>query len=343
MTLADTQSKTERLDYNRTIGVTAMFGRGFYYPVDIVAGDDDRLYVLNRSSDGDKRGVRITVMNLEEDYFGIFGAWGTENGQFTWPNSITIGSDKRLFISDDYLNRITVMSTDGEFIEKWGDQGADAGKMDGPNGVDFNSDDELFVADHRNHRIQRFTPHGDFLSAFGDGGSNPGQFSMPWGVATCEDGNVLVADWGNDRIQKLTPDGEFVASYGTSGEGEGELHRPSSACDDEDGYVYVADWGNHRIQVFDPDGEFVQSDRGQATVSKWAKAFLDTNKEEAAARAEANLDLDPNLFERDPNEESSHIEKYFWGPSSIRLIDGHVYVVDTVRHRIQVFDVVASD
>ena len=339
MTSTDTQN--ERIAYNRTIGVTAMFGRGFYYPVDIVAGEDDRLYVLNRSSDGDKRGVRITVMNLEEEYFGIFGAWGTENGQFTWPNSIAMDSEQRLFITDDYLDRITVMSTDGDFIEKWGNRGSEAGQIDGPNGVDFNTDNELFLADHRNNRIQRFAGDGEFIEAFGDPGTSEGQFVMPWGVSVCTDGNVLVADWGNDRIQKLSSDGDFIASFGTSGDGEGELRRPSSACEDDDGYVYVADWGNHRIQVFDPDGEFVQSNRGQATVSKWAKDFLDTNKEEATARAESNLDLDPDLFERDPNEESSHIEKYFWGPSSIKLIDGHVYVVDTVRHRIQVFDVVA--
>ena len=341
MTSTDTQN--ERIAYNRTIGVTAMFGRGFYYPVDIVAGEDDRLYVLNRSSDGDKRGVRITVMNLEEEYFGIFGAWGTENGQFTWPNSIAIDSEQRLFITDDYLDRITVMSTDGDFIEKWGNRGSEAGQIDGPNGVDFNADNELFLADHRNNRIQRFAGDGEFIEAFGDPGTSEGQFVMPWGVSVCNDGNVLVADWGNDRIQKLSSDGDFIASFGTSGDGDGELRRPSSACEDDDGYVYVADWGNHRIQVFDPDGEFVQSNRGQATVSKWAKDFLDTNKEEATARAESNLDLDPDLFERDPNEESSHIEKYFWGPSAIKLIDGHVYVVDTVRHRIQVFDVVTTD
>ena len=338
--MAEKRQESERLAYNRTIGVTAMFGRGFYYPVDIVADEDGRLYVLNRSSDGDKRGVRVTIMNLDEDYFGIFGAWGAENGQFTWPNSITMDSEQRVIISDDYLNRITVMSTDGDFIEKWGEPGSDEGKLDGPTGLTMN-DDDLLVSDHRNFRIQRFSSDGEFKWSFGKPGSDEGEFNMPWGICSSPDGNVLVADWGNDRIQKVTPDGEFVAAWGSSGEDDGELHRPSSACEDDDGYVYVADWGNHRIQVFDPDGESVQTNRGQATISKWSQAFLDTNKEEAAARAEANLDLDPDLFERDANEESSHIEKYFWGPSSIRLIGDHVYVVDTVRHRIQVFDVIA--
>ena len=47
-------------------------------------------------------------------------------------------------------------------------------------------------------------------------------------------------------------------------------------------------------------------------------------------------------FDGDPHEESSHIEKYFWGPSSVILDDDHLYVVDSTRHRVQVFDVQTS-
>ena len=342
MTLAGTEVKRGRLGYNRTIGVTAMFGRGLYYPVDFAVGDDGRFYVLNRSSDADKRGVRITIMDLEEEYYGIFGEFGEANGQFMWPNSISIDSAQRLYISDDYMNQVTVMSTGGEFVARWGDAGAGDGQLDGPNGLAVNAADELLVADHRNNRIQRFSGDGGYLGQFGEAGDGEGQFNFPWGVTICPDGDILVADWGNDRVQKFTADGEFVASYGTPGRGEGEFHRPSSACLDDEGYVYVADWGNHRVQVLDPDGGFVQSLRGQATVSKWAQAFLDTNVEEAAARARSNLDLPTDLFDGDPHEESSHIEKYFWAPSCVRVVAGLVYVVDTCRHRVQVFDVIRS-
>ena len=51
-----------RVSYNRTIGVAAMQGRGFYYPWDSVVGSDGRLYVLGRALDGDPRGVRVTVL-----------------------------------------------------------------------------------------------------------------------------------------------------------------------------------------------------------------------------------------------------------------------------------------
>ena len=341
MTLADSKVQTGRLAYNRTIGVTAMLGRGFYYPTESVTGDDGRLYVLSRGLDS-IRGIRVTVMNLDEEYFGTFGSHGQGDGQFICPLSIAIDREQRVFISDDFINRITVMSTGGEFIQSWGCAGAGDGQLDGPSGLAFNAAGELLVVDHRNNRIQRFTPDGEFLGKFGDAGSGGGQFNLPWGIFACRDGHILVADWGNDRVQKLTPDGEFVTAYGRPGRGEGEFHRPASVCVDEDGYIYVADWGNHRVQVLDPEGGFVQSLRGQATVSKWAQEWLDTNVEEAAARARAKLDLTPDLFDGDPHEESSHIEKYFWGPSSVILDDDHLYVVDSTRHRVQVFDVQTS-
>ena len=342
MTLANAKIQTGRLAYDRTIGFTAMVGRGFYYPTDSAAGDDGRLYVLNRSLEPDPRGVRVTVMDLDEEYFGTFGAHGEGDGQFISPLSITIDREQRVFVSDVYLNRITAMSTGGEFIESWGSGGVGDGQLDGPCGLAFNSANELFVVDHRNNRVQRFTADGQYLDKFGDAGSDAGQFNLPWGIFVSSDDYILVADWGNDRVQKLTPDGEFVTAFGTSGRGEGEFHRPASVCVDEDGYIYVADWGNHRVQALDPDGGFVQSLRGQATVSKWAQDWLDTNVEEAAARGRSNLDLPPDLFDGDPHEESSHIEKYFWGPSSVTLDGDHLYVVDSSRHRVQVFDVLTA-
>ena len=342
MTLAKTKAASERLAYNRTIGLAAMSGRGLYYPMDSAIGADGRSYVLGRGSDADKRGVRVTVMNLDEEYYGTFGSHGREEGQFIWPSSIAIDKEQRLFISDEYLSRIIVLSTDGDYIAQWGESGSGDGQLDGPCGLAFDSSNELLVVDHRNSRVQRFTTAGECLAKLGSVGSDEGQFNLPWGVCVDSEDNVYVADWGNDRVQKFTPSGEFVSAYGDSGRGDGEFHRPAGVCVDDDGYIYVADWGNHRVQVLDRDGGFVQSLRGQATVSKWAQEFLDTNVEEAGARERSNLDLPIDMFGGDPHEESSHIEKYFWGPTSLTLDDGHLYVVDSTRHRLQVYDVVSS-
>jgi sugar lactone lactonase YvrE len=194
-----------------------------------------------------------------------------------------------------------------------------------------------------NGRIQKFTTEGRYLATVGEFGSGDGQLNLPWGLHIDGEDNLFVADWGNDRIVKFSANGEFLANFGSAGRGEGEFDAPSDVCVDSDGYMYVADWGNQRIQVLDADGRFVQQNEGQATISKWAQDFLDTNVEESAARDKSDLDMDLEFNTDDPHERSAHIEKLFWGPTSIALDnDGHVLVVDSNRHRLQVFDVVTA-
>ena len=63
-----------------------------------------------------------------------------------------------------------------------------------------------------------------------------------------------------------------------------------------------------------------------------------TNVEEAEARARANLEPKIDFFDDDPHEESSHIEKYFWAPVSVKLDGaGRLYVTESNRHRIQIY------
>jgi DNA-binding beta-propeller fold protein YncE len=179
---------------------------------------------------------------------------------------------------------------------------------------------------------------GTPLLCFGAPGSGDGQFNLPWGLTVGSNGDVYVADWGNDRIQRFAPNGAFVASYGEPGRGDGQFTRPASVAVDPEGYMYIADWGNERVQVLAPDGGFVQNLRGEATLSTWASNFLNINKEEGAARARANLEPEIALNPDDPHEVSSHIEKYFWSPMSVKLDEeGQLYVTESNRHRIQIY------
>ena len=71
-------TKTEKpsLKYVDTIGLSTMEGRGFYYPNDTAIGGDGRLYVLSRDLEGAERGTRITVCDLDHEYYGTFGEFG---------------------------------------------------------------------------------------------------------------------------------------------------------------------------------------------------------------------------------------------------------------------------
>jgi len=343
MTTSETKASAEFLEYFMTLGMTVMEGRGFYYPVDTAIGQDSRLYVVNRSLDNVARGVRVTMCDIDSEYYGNFGSFGNKDGQFEWPSGGAIDSRGRVYISDEQLHRISVFDHSGAFLSQWGAHGSGEGDLDTPSGIAFDDQDNLYVSDTYNHRIQKFTADGRFLLSFGSQGQGNGELNLPWGVTLDGNNNVYVADWGNDRIQKFSPQGDCLASYGASGIADGEFQRPSSVAVDGEGYIYVADWGNERVQVLDPQGGFVMKMRGEAILSKWAANFLSVNEEEGAARARANLDPKIEYFVDVPHEESSHTEKFFWSPVSVKLDRaGTLFVTESNRHRIQVYKRSAS-
>ena len=329
-------AKTELLAYSHTMGMTVMEGRGFYYPVDTAVGRNDRLYVISRSKEETTRGIRVTMCDADSGYFGNFGGYGHEGGRFVWPACGAVDSQGRFFISDEKLNRITAYDESGGYLFHWGRGGSGDGELDTPSGLAFDSGDQIYVADAYNNRVQKFTADGRYLQCIGADGA--GALRLPWGLTCDAADNLYVADFGNDCVKKFAPDGEFLAAFGTSGRGEGQFTRPASVAVDGDGYIYVADWGNERVQALDADGNFVQLLRGEATLSEWATNFLSINAEEAAARATADLEMEIDYFVDDPHEESSHIEKYFWCPVSVKLdSQGYLYVTETNRHRIQIY------
>ena len=331
-----TAQKTKRLEYSHTMGMTVMEGKGFYYPVDTAVGKDDRLYVISRSKEETTRGIRVTICDAESGYFGNFGGYGFGGGQFVWPACGATDSQGRFFISDERLHRVTAYDADGAYLFHWGHQGSGEGELDTPSGLAFDGQDNIYVADTYNNRVQKLTADGRFLLSISGEGERG--VSLPWGLACDAQDNVYIADFGNDAIKKFSSDGEFLAVFGSSGRGEGQFTRPASVAVDREGYIYVADWGNERVQVLDAAGNFVQLLRGEATISEWAANFLSINREEAAARTTANLDMEIDYFIDDPHEESSHIEKYFWCPVSVKLdSQGRLYVTETNRHRLQIY------
>jgi DNA-binding beta-propeller fold protein YncE len=334
-------SASDLYQYSHTIGLMSASGRGFADPVDLAADSNGTLYVLNHGGPEleDRLSYkRVTICTVWEEYLGEFSTGGTGDGELMWPSAIALNSQNEIYVSDEALHRISIFNTSGEYINKWGTQGNSDGQLDHPSGIAFDSEDNIYVSDSLNHRIQKFTKDGKFLAKWGNQGSGSGQLNMPWGITIDHMGNVYVADWRNDRIQKFSPDGECLAYFGTSGHGDKQLNRPAGVAVDSLGNICVADWGNERVQVLGPDGSIRASFRGEAGISKWADDFLKANPDNARERAAAYLGPDLDLTSRDPHEESANIEEYFWGPTSVKIdTHGRIYVVESCRHRIQVY------
>ena len=325
--------------YSHTVGFMANQGRGFNNPIDLAIAPGGELYVLNRA--GPEVGIRlpykrVTVCTAEEEYLGEFSTGGTSDGQLWWPSAIALDSEGLVYIPDEALNHVQVFTPEGAFLRKWGVAGNGPGELNRPSYLAVDAEDNLLVSDSLNHRVQKFSRDGEFLDTWGRSGSGVGELNMPWGLGLDWDGNVYVADWRNDRVQKFDPGGGFLAKWG--GPGSGMFNRPAAVAVDDDGLLYLADWGNERVQVLTPEGEVLATIRGDSVDSRWAADYFAANPEEGAARYASNLapEIDP-AGERN-REESANVEKLLWGPTAVKLDgEGRIFIVDSCRHRLQVY------
>ena len=107
---------------------------------------------------------------------------------------------------------------------------------------------------------------------------------------------------------------------------------------DDDGLLYVADWGNERVLALTPEGEIAAVIRGDSEDSSWAADYFAANPEEGAARRAANLEPAIAPATEQDREESANVEKLLWGPTAVKLDgEGCIYIVDSCRHRLQVY------
>ena len=329
--------------YSFVAGRSEYQGTGFRHPMDMALAPDDIMYVVNRSYEFRSDGTRINVFRLGDDgeeYITEFGSYGQGPGQFLWPISIAVDKDINVYVADEYLHRITIYNKDGEYLSHWGSHGSGDGELDGPSGLAIR-DDIIFVVDSRNHRVQKLTLDGKYLGQFGSFGDGPGQLNTPWGIGLDKDSNVFVADWRNDRIQSFTADGKWLASFGQPGTGGdasivrkhggirvvprpvGLFNRPTGVSVDKDGDIYVADWLNNRVQVLTPEGRFITEFTGDAALSKWGVAKIESN---------------PDMIRQRNGVRDFTPEKVLWAPVAVKVDDrGRVIVVDTTRHRFQVY------
>ncbi len=314
------------LRYSHTIGLLALTGKGFSNPVDAAVAGNGLIYVLNRSNafQAPMGAVRVTICTLDEEYVSQFGGFGEGDGGFIWPTSIARDTHGNCYVSDEHRHDVQVFNRDHEFVRKFGGLGSGDGQLNRPSGLATDGNDNLFVVDHMNYRIQKFSPDGTPITKWGSAGSDAGQFNLPWGICTDSTGNVYVADWRNDRVQKFTNDGEYISTIGSSGSGLGQLHRPANVGVDDRGNVYVADWGNERVAVFNELGFPLTVITGDATMSKWGTEFLGAN---------------PELTNGRKIMTDGSAEKKMFGPTAVEVDEqGHVIVVDSCRHRLQIYE-----
>ncbi len=148
------------------------------HPVDVALWENE-LYVLDNDDS-----CQIVVMDRQTgEVLRTLGGPGEEPGQFRRPNSLCIGPEGHLYVSDTLNWRIQKLTRDGEVVWTTGTPGQRLGQFIRNRGLRIGPDGIIYVADAATEIIQMYNVEGQILMHFGGPGSVPGALVLPATVA----------------------------------------------------------------------------------------------------------------------------------------------------------------
>jgi RHS repeat-associated protein len=253
--------------YSSSFGKEGKGNGGFVRPVGIAVDPSGNIWV----SDYDT----TQEFNSERTYVGVFGGYGTKEGDFMEPGAgIATNSAGDVYVVDAGNNRVQEFSPERKFIRTFGFgvsngkgeaevctsgcqagiAGSGPGQLHGPHGVTVDSSGNVWVVDTENNRVEEFSEKGAYLKQFGSKGEGEGQFRRPVGIAL-SGGNLYVTDQENDRIEEFSTSGtDAELAHFTSS----EMGAPTwIAADPVSGQLYVVDSLHTHIDKFTPAGTFL--------------------------------------------------------------------------------------
>lgn len=144
------------------------------------------------------------------------GSYGSENGQFIWPESACFSLSGDLLVVEERNNRIQKIGLDGTYLGSFGSFGKPEGQFGRPVGVCVDDQNNIFVLDSK-WRVQVFEPDsGILLRSFLAKVS--GTITVPAaGIAILRiSGNIIVWSHLSCELHIYTRDGNYIHTIQTS-------------------------------------------------------------------------------------------------------------------------------
>jgi len=167
--------------------------------------------------------ARIVHFDRRGKFVKQWGKVGTGPGEFSFPHSLVMDSQGRLYEADRNNNRIQVFDQEGKFLAEWrhlmvpwglyvakGKQGEDEIWACGSSPMPWREGDELLGCPPKDQIVMKFDTTGRVLQLWTfpkgeDGKEKPGELNWLHAVAVDARGNLYVGDIKGQRAQKFVP------------------------------------------------------------------------------------------------------------------------------------------
>jgi RHS repeat-associated protein len=308
----------------------------------VVSGES--VYVVDH---GNNRVQQFKITEKEGktagEYVLQFGTSGSENGQLKEPQSITIDSEKRLWVTDTGNNRVEKFNATGTYLTQYTrvTESCTPPNLVKPDATALDSSGNTWVADTGASRVVELTATGEYLKTVGFEGTGNGQFKEPRGIAIDKENHVWIADTGNNRLEELSSTGAFIRAVGYEGTGNAQFKKPTGLATTSEGAVWVADTGNSRIQEISASGTYLRKTEG---LEKPEDITLD---------AKGHVWITAGSYAREYSSTAETLlgsvggpgseEGQFKEPAGLAISGENLYVIDRGNNRVQKFRVTEKE
>ena len=98
----------------------------------------------------------VKVFSNEGQFLFAFGEKGEEQGQFKFPQGLTVDKNDCLLVADRDDQCVKMFTLEGDFVGQFGKEGDELGEFYSPIDVGVASDGSVFVVEFGNKRLQLF-------------------------------------------------------------------------------------------------------------------------------------------------------------------------------------------
>ena len=240
---------------------------GLTQPESMAVGPDGDLYVTDLSQ-------LVTVISPAGKVLRRWGKQGAGPGEFnfisndptdkrTVQESITVGSDGKVYVSDSGGARVEVFTPQGNFVREFGSYGNGRGQFLRPFDLVVDSAGDVYVVDDEAETLSKFSPSGKLLWTIGGATSSQdlvGHFHV---TSIDSHGRLVVVNDDQNKILYIDQSGHVVDAFSPSTVGSST----GSVCEvsvDRSGNSYVSGCNNPG-----PTGPMLVYDRTHRLIAEW--------------------------------------------------------------------------